>query len=77
MALKSGMDQCGRSFARPTQNVTITNNFFNFSGGVAFGSEMSGNVKDVYVAHNILRGDAHNQPSRFFFMFNLKANLVP
>ena len=56
------MGKCGRAFARPTENVTIEHNFFNFSGGVAIGSEMSGGVRDVIVRHNVLRGDAHNQP---------------
>ena len=51
---------------RPTlwaadSDVLIENNFFNFSGGVAIGSEMSG-VRNVTVQHNVLRGDSHNQP---------------
>ena len=62
VALKSGMGACGRRFGRPTANVIIENNFFNFSGGVAIGSEMSGGVRNVTVQHNVLRGDSHNQP---------------
>jgi len=49
VALKSGMGACGRAFGKPTRNVTIEHNFFNFSGGVAIGSEMSGGVTDVIV----------------------------
>jgi hypothetical protein len=62
VALKSGMGACGRAFATPTTNVTIEHNFFNFSGGVAIGSEMSGGVRDITVRHNVLRGDSHRQP---------------
>eukprot|EP00929_Paragymnodinium_shiwhaense_P112120 TRINITY_DN80375_c0_g1_i1.p1 TRINITY_DN80375_c0_g1~~TRINITY_DN80375_c0_g1_i1.p1 ORF type:complete len:1176 (+),score=130.90 TRINITY_DN80375_c0_g1_i1:88-3615(+) len=62
VAIKSGMDYCGRQFGVPSQNVTIERNFFNFTGGVAFGSESSGGIKDVLVQHNVLRGDAHRQP---------------
>jgi polygalacturonase len=61
VALKSGMGACGRAFGEPTANVTIEHNFFNFSGGVAIGSEMSGGVRDVLIQHNVLRGDSHNQ----------------
>lgn len=62
VALKSGMGACGRAFARPTANVTIEDNLFNFSGGVAIGSEMSGDVRNIVVRHNVLRGDTHAQP---------------
>ena len=58
VALKSGSDWCGRKWATPTVNVTIERNFFNFSGGqLAFGSDMSGGVRDVLVQHNTLYGD--------------------
>ena len=66
VALKSGSDWCGRQWATPTVNVTIERNYFNFSGGqLAFGSDMSGGVRNVLVQHNILRGDAHRQPQLF------------
>jgi len=42
VAVKSGMDSCGRSFNKSSSHIMIEKNFFNFSGGVAFGSEMSG-----------------------------------
>ena len=65
VSLKSGMDECGRKYGRPSNNVTIESNFFNFSGGVAFGSEMSGGISDVIVQHNTLRGGAPSDPSLF------------
>ena len=63
VVLKSGSDWCGRQWATPTVNVTIEHNHFNFSGGqLAFGSDMSGGVRDVLVQHNVMHGDAHRQP---------------
>lgn len=65
VAIKSGMDECGRQYGVPSSNITVEHNFFNFSGGVAIGSEMSGGVSNVLVQHNTLRGDAHATPSLY------------
>ena len=66
VVLKSGSDWCGRQWATPTVNVTIEHNYFNFSGGqLAFGSDMSGGIRDVLVQHNTMHGDAHRQPHLF------------
>ena len=62
VAIKSGMDYCGRQYGQPSRNIFVENDFFNFSGGVAFGSEMSGGVANVTVRNNVLRGDAHAHP---------------
>lgn len=58
VSLKSGSDWCGRQWATPTVNVTVEFNHFNFTGGqLAFGSDMSGGVRDVLVQHNVLVGN--------------------
>ena len=62
IAFKSGMDFCGRKFNTPTTNATAEYNYFNFSGGIAIGSEMSGGISDIVAQHNIMRGDANRQP---------------
>lgn len=50
MAIKSGWDQYGISFARPSTNITIHRLIgeTNVSAGIAIGSEMSGGVSEIY-----------------------------
>lgn len=57
VTLKSGKDEEGRRFGRPTENVTITNCVMLAGhGGVVIGSEMSGGVRDVTVSNCVFRG---------------------
>lgn len=50
VAIKSGWDQYGISFARPSTNITIHRLIgeTNVSAGIAIGSEMSGGVSEIY-----------------------------
>ncbi|KAK1384983.1 Polygalacturonase [Heracleum sosnowskyi] len=50
VAIKSGWDQYGISFAHPSTNITIHRLIgeTNVSAGIAIGSEMSGGVSEVY-----------------------------
>uniref|UniRef100_A0ACD5X9M6 Uncharacterized protein n=1 Tax=Avena sativa TaxID=4498 RepID=A0ACD5X9M6_AVESA len=51
IAIKSGWDEYGISFARPSSNISISNITGETRGGagIAIGSEMSGGVSDVRV----------------------------
>ncbi|KAK4407946.1 putative polygalacturonase [Sesamum angolense] len=53
VALKSGWDEYGIAFGRPTTNLHIRRvRLQSFSGsGVAFGSEMSGGISNILVEH--------------------------
>lgn len=62
ISLKSGWDEYGISYARPTANVQIKNVYLGAASGssISFGSEMSGGISDVEVRdahiHNSLSG---------------------
>lgn len=64
ISLKSGWDEYGISYARPTANVQIRNVTLRGASGssISFGSEMSGGISDVNVRdaqiHNSLSGIA-------------------
>ncbi|VYS69784.1 unnamed protein product [Arabidopsis thaliana] len=64
ISLKSGWDEYGLSYARPTANVQIRNVYLRAASGssISFGSEMSGGISDVEVSdahiHNSLSGIA-------------------
>uniref|UniRef100_M4DVW2 Pectate lyase superfamily protein domain-containing protein n=1 Tax=Brassica campestris TaxID=3711 RepID=M4DVW2_BRACM len=64
ISLKSGWDEYGISYARPTANVQIQNVYLKAASGasISFGSEMSGGISDVVVRdahiHNSLSGVA-------------------
>ncbi|ESQ32369.1 hypothetical protein EUTSA_v10004215mg [Eutrema salsugineum] len=64
ISLKSGWDEYGISYARPTANVQIRNVYLRAASGssISFGSEMSGGISDVVVRdahiHNSLSGIA-------------------
>ena len=51
ISLKSGWDEYGISYARPTANVQIQNVYLQAASGssISFGSEMSGGISDVMV----------------------------
>jgi hypothetical protein len=42
IAIKSGIDYCGRQYNRPSENITISNCVFGTGHGISIGSEMSG-----------------------------------
>jgi polygalacturonase len=51
ICIKSGKDEDGRRRAEPCQNVLVKNNVvLHGHGGFVVGSEMSGGVKNIYVA---------------------------
>ncbi|VVB15345.1 unnamed protein product [Arabis nemorensis] len=64
ISLKSGCDEYGISYARPTANVQIRNVYLQAASGssISFGSEMSGGISDVEVSdahiHNSFSGIA-------------------
>nr|XP_010914507.1 probable polygalacturonase [Elaeis guineensis] len=53
ISLKSGWDNYGISFGRPSSNIHIDNVHLQTSLGsaLAFGSEMSGGISDIHVQH--------------------------
>ncbi|XP_073155878.1 probable polygalacturonase isoform X2 [Henckelia pumila] len=53
VSLKSGWDEYGISFGKPTSNVHIRRVFLQSSSGsgIAFGSQMSGGVSNILVEH--------------------------
>lgn len=57
ITIKSGRDADGRKYAKPTENVTITNcTMLNGHGGVVIGSEMSGGIKKVTITNCVFDG---------------------
>ncbi|CAH8259627.1 unnamed protein product [Arabidopsis lyrata] len=64
ISLKSGWDEYGIAYSRPTENVHIRNVYLRGASGssISFGSEMSGGISDVVVdnahMHNSLTGIA-------------------
>jgi hypothetical protein len=47
IAIKSGRNWYGRTFGRPSSNITVRNSVFGFGHGLSIGSEMSGGVYNV------------------------------
>ncbi|GAA0309796.1 polygalacturonase [Gracilibacillus halotolerans] len=57
IALKSGINEDGRLYGRPTKNVAITNCIMHAGhGGVVFGSENSGGIENVTVSNCVFDG---------------------
>lgn len=52
IAIKSGWDEYGTSYAMPSQNIDVRRITVHTqtSAGIAFGSEMSGGISDVQVS---------------------------
>jgi len=48
VVVKSGRDRDGRDIARPSEYVVVRNNDMGGEDGIALGSEMSGDVREVY-----------------------------
>jgi len=47
IAVKSGRNWYGRTFGRPSRNITVRDSVFGTGHGISIGSEMSGDVYDV------------------------------
>jgi len=47
IAIKSGRNWFGRTFGRPSRNITVRDSVFGTGHGMSIGSEMSGGVYDV------------------------------
>jgi polygalacturonase len=52
IVIKSGRDQDAWRVGRPSQNIIIKNNTMQGYNAIAFGSEMSGGIRCVYVENN-------------------------
>ncbi len=55
VVVKSGRDLDGRDIARPSEYVVVRNNDMGGEDGIALGSEMSGDIREVFFTNNILR----------------------
>jgi polygalacturonase len=49
IAIKSGWDEAGLRFNRPSENITVTDCEFGSGGGIAIGSEMSGGIRNILI----------------------------
>ncbi|MGC4075216.1 MAG: glycoside hydrolase family 28 protein [Nibricoccus sp.] len=68
IAIKSGRDQDGWKTARPTENVVIKNlRTFSDRSALCIGSEMSGDVRNVYMVNTTVE----QARSAFYFKANL------
>jgi len=56
IAIKSGIDYCGREYNKPSENITISNCVFGTGHGLSIGSEMSGGVRNVVIRDSVVRG---------------------
>lgn len=57
VTIKSGRDADGRAYAKPCENITVTNCIMLAGhGGVVIGSEMSGGVKNITIANCVFDG---------------------
>ncbi|RKL68175.1 hypothetical protein CR203_06725 [Salipaludibacillus neizhouensis] len=57
LCLKSGINEDGRRVNRPTENVVVTNcTMASGHGGIVFGSESSGGIKNVTVTNCVFIG---------------------
>lgn len=65
ISIKSGRDVDGRRVGRPSENILIENCNFAFGhGGVAMGSEISGDIRNVLIRSCLIDGGNWN-PLRF------------
>lgn len=57
ITIKSGRDFDGRKYAKPCENITVTNCIMLAGhGGVVIGSEMSGGVRNVTISNCVFNG---------------------
>ena len=60
ISIKSGTDAAGRKMGRPSENITITNlTTLRGHAGVALGSEMSGDIRNVSISNCTFQGTEH------------------
>jgi len=80
IAIKSGKGQEGVKIGKPSQDITITNcTFLHGYSSIAFGSELSGGIQDVRIAHCIFqKGRAalylKSRPGRAGYINNVTAD---
>lgn len=55
VVVKSGRDRDGREVGRPSEYVVVRKNDMGGEDGIGLGSEMSGGIRHVYFADNVLR----------------------
>lgn len=55
VVVKSGRDLDGRTIGRPSEYVVVRNNDMGGEDGIALGSEMSGDIREVWFVDNVLR----------------------
>jgi len=60
IAIKSGLDEAGRTVGIPSRNVTIAGNLHLKGRGISIGSEVSGGVEDVFVRDVIHLGPSEH-----------------
>lgn len=58
VVVKSGRDFDGRNISRPSENIVVRNNDMGGEDGIALGSEMSGDIRNVFFTDNLLRKGA-------------------
>ena len=56
IAIKAGRDWNGRTFGRPSANITIRDSVFGSGHGLSIGSEMSGGVVNVSFSNLLVNG---------------------
>ena len=56
IAIKSGYNEGGRTFGRPSANILVEDCIFGYGDGVAIGSETSGGVFNVTVRNSVFTG---------------------
>jgi len=56
IAIKSGIDYCGRQYNKSCENILIEDCIFGYGHGISIGSEMSGGVRNVTIRNCIANG---------------------
>ncbi len=64
LSIKSGKNEDGRRVARPSENIHVWNCDFYGGHGVAMGSEISGEIRNVLI-ENCVSGPENRAPVRF------------
>lgn len=56
IAIKSGLNEAGIAYGKPSENIYIENVTTYGRGGIAMGSEMSGGIRNVTIKNVDLKG---------------------
>lgn len=64
LSIKSGKNEDGRRVGRPSENIVVRNCNFDGGHGVAIGSEISGDIRNVLI-ENCICGPRNQAPVRF------------